>query len=92
MHERPPARQAARRAASTIAAFPIPSRLTLDLNLPIASTSLPMTPRTADKPAAPQQADAPAKAGKNRIRTVLVASFGWPTEATPPAKKRIARR
>ena len=51
-----------------------------------------MTPLAANKPAAPLQAEAPGKSGKNRIRTVLVASFGWPTEAAQPAKKRAAKR
>lgn len=76
----------------TIAAFPALSPLTLDLNLPIATPTPTMTPLAANKPAAPLQAEAPGKSGKNRIRTVLVASFGWPTEAAQPAKKRAAKR
>ncbi|MFT3957118.1 MAG: hypothetical protein QM722_22890 [Piscinibacter sp.] len=91
MHEPAAALQDTHRATPTIAAFPTSSRLTLDLNLPIATPTPPITPLAANKPA-PSQADAPAKATKNRIRTVLVASFGWPTEAAQPAKKRAAKR
>lgn len=65
---------------------------TLDLNVPIATPALPMTPLAANKPNKPQQADAPEKHTKNRIRTVLVAAHGWPTEAAQPAKKRAAKR
>lgn len=70
----------------------MPLHPTLDLNLPIATPAQPKNPLAANKPAAPPQADASAKTPKNRIRTVLIASHGWPTEAAQPAKKRAAKR
>lgn len=64
----------------------------MDLNLPIATPTPSKTPLAATKPATPLQADGEARTAKNRIRTVLVASSGWPTEASPPARKRAAKR
>lgn len=70
----------------------MPLHPTLDLILPIATPAPTKNPLAANKPAAPLQADAPAKTPKNRIRTVLVAAHGWPTEAAQPAKRRVAKR
>jgi hypothetical protein len=71
--------------------------MTLNLDTTVASTSKSKraaTSRTAARQAEAtlKPAPAPTPPARQHVKTILVASCGWPTDATPPARRRTAKR
>jgi len=63
-----------------------------DLNTPAASAPIATKRAAPRKTARPPEAKTQAAPEKAQIRTMLVPSCGWPTDAALPDRKRTTKR